>query len=99
MTESTGEERDFPKQAMAGMQVVGRDGNHIGKVKVVRPGDFLLERPYSREIFVPFEHVESLSRADNRITLRISEGEIAEMTWKSLADDNVEEPFKPGSRG
>jgi hypothetical protein len=40
-----------------GMEVVSIDGQALGRVKEVRGGDFLLERPMARDLYVPFDVV------------------------------------------
>jgi hypothetical protein len=40
-----------------GMEVKSIDGEVLGHVKEVRSGDFLLERPFARDLFVPFDVV------------------------------------------
>src|SRR4030088_2741968 len=44
-------------QIHPGMDVVAIDGEHIGKVKEVREGEFLIDRPLARDLWVPFSSV------------------------------------------
>jgi hypothetical protein len=45
------------EQIKVGMDVVGIDGERIGKVKEVRQSDFLVDRPVARDMWVPFSAV------------------------------------------
>ncbi len=78
---------DMSQRLRSEMEVIGRDGNHIGRVLQVRPHDFLLHRPLSPSVFVPFDVIDRVSERDNRITLTVAEGEIAERGWPGLEDD------------
>jgi hypothetical protein len=69
------------------MEVIGQDGNHIGHVREIRPRDFLLHRPGAISVFVPFEFVDEVSEPGNRVILKVTEGQIAEMDWPSLEED------------
>jgi hypothetical protein len=44
-------------QIRPGIAVVGIDGERIGKVKEVRDGKFLVNRPLARDLWVPFTSV------------------------------------------
>jgi hypothetical protein len=44
-------------QIHPGMEVVGIDGESVGKVKEVREGEFLVDRPLARDVWVPFASV------------------------------------------
>ena len=46
-----------PDQVRVGMDVVGIDGEMVGKVKEVRAEDFLLDRPFARDLYVPYRFV------------------------------------------
>jgi hypothetical protein len=61
-----------------GMEVLDRDGNHVGEVKEVRNGDFLLDRSMARDVFVPFAdcHVEN-----GQIRLDVRSSEIDNQGW------------------
>ncbi|HZW04918.1 MAG TPA: BON domain-containing protein [Anaerolineaceae bacterium] len=61
-----------------GMAVVGRDGDFIGTVKRVRPNDFLLDRPWARDIYVPFQ---AIRRLGSRVALNVAADEVGEEDW------------------
>jgi hypothetical protein len=44
-------------QITVGMEVMSIDGHPVGKVKEVRDGDFLLDRPLARDLYVPYTSV------------------------------------------
>ena len=44
-------------QVDIGMQVTSMDGESIGKVKEVGEGEFLVDRPLARDLWVPFSAV------------------------------------------
>lgn len=45
-----------------GLHVVSSDGKTIGRVKEVRESHFLVDRPMSRDIFIPFEACTTVSQ-------------------------------------
>jgi hypothetical protein len=46
-----------PDLIQVGMTVTGSDGDHIGKVKLVRPQEFLIDRPMARDLWAPYTSV------------------------------------------
>ena len=44
-------------EIQVGMDVVGIDGEAIGRVKAVGDSEFLVDRPLARDVFVPFAAV------------------------------------------
>src|ERR1041384_1671359 len=44
---------DMQGQIRPGMEVVGRDGDHVGEVKEVRASDFLVDRSLARDVYIP----------------------------------------------
>ena len=46
-----------PSQVKVGMDVKTIDGQRIGRVKEVRGGEFLVDRPMARDLWVPFDAV------------------------------------------
>ncbi len=44
-------------QITLGMDVVSIDGQRIGKIKAVHAGEFLIDRPHARNLWVPFSAV------------------------------------------
>lgn len=43
-----------------GMEVVGRDGKVVGRVKELRTSDFLLDREMARDLYVPYSALQSV---------------------------------------
>ena len=46
-----------PTQVQVGMEVKSIDGHHIGKIKEIHPDEFLVDRPFARDLWVPFKSV------------------------------------------
>ena len=44
-------------QIQVGMQVVGSDGYDVGKVKMVRAGDFQIDMKYHHDMYAPLTAV------------------------------------------
>jgi hypothetical protein len=44
-------------QVKVGMDVNTVDGQHLGKVKEIRGDEFLLDRPFARDLWVPLSSV------------------------------------------
>ena len=49
-----------PKQLQVGMEVLGTDGEIVGTVKSVAAADFVLNRPWLRDLIVPIEAVRAI---------------------------------------
>lgn len=62
-----------------GMQVAGSDEKSIGQVKEVRRSDFLVDRPLARDVYVPYEAVQSASR--DRVIITVPAGEVNDQGW------------------
>ncbi len=74
-------------QVQAGMHVVGRDHEPIGRVKEVRADDFLIDRPMQPDVYVPFRLVQG-----------VADGEVVLITQAELLDRGDEQRFPmPGA--
>jgi hypothetical protein len=81
-----------PEQIHPGMDVVSIDGTRIGKVKEVRAGDFLIDRPLARDLWVPFtavveagEHGGAFRRGPTQpseVVLGVSAAHVDEQGWQ-----------------
>jgi hypothetical protein len=49
-----------PKQLQVGMEVLGTDGEFVGTVKSIAAANFVLNRPWSRDLIVPLEAVRAI---------------------------------------
>ena len=49
-----------PQQVHVGMQVFGDDGEIVGTVKSVSTADFVLNRPWARDLIVPLEAIRAI---------------------------------------
>ena len=86
------------EQLRQGMGVVSADGDTLGHVKLVRQGDFLLDRPLQRDLYVPFDAVDEV--VDTWVRLTIPARWIDGMGWPSprllaAAGQPVEPPLPP----
>lgn len=71
-------EDEMASRVVQGMEVVDLEGNRVGKVKEVRPTDFLLSRRWSRDVYVPY----FFSNLDgNIVVLHVLENEIEDQGW------------------
>jgi len=74
------------------MDVVSIDGERIGQVKEVREGDFLIDRPLARDLWVPFtavveagEHGGAFRRGPTQpseVVLSVSAAHVDEQGWQ-----------------
>lgn len=80
-----------PEQIQVGMQVTSLDGERLGEVKEVREGEFLLDRPMSRDLWVPFSAVLATSDYTGNIrgpvqpdavVLEVAHARVDEMGWR-----------------
>jgi hypothetical protein len=67
-------------QLREGMDVVGRDGGHIGTVKEVRGNEFLVDRPMARDIFVPFS---ACNVSGGQVQLNVRANEVDNQGWRT----------------
>ena len=67
-------------QLREGMDVVGRDGGHIGTVKEVRGNKFLVDRPKARDIFVPFS---ACNVSGGQVQLNVRANEVDNQGWRT----------------
>lgn len=74
-----------------GMEVVGTDGEPVGRVLEVGPDNFLVERPELTNIFLTFDDVQRI--ADGRVMLNIPVVEVNTMNWPNSPEEagSVEE--------
>jgi hypothetical protein len=55
-----------------GMSVVGIDGQHVGQVKQIRGTDFLIDRRFRRDVYVPLAAVQRIVSEDHPATLFVT---------------------------
>jgi hypothetical protein len=80
------------EQIRLGLDVISIDGQRVGKVKKVRDGEFLIDRPMARDLWVPFtsvveagEHGGAFRRGPTQaseVVLMVSAGEIDHQGWR-----------------
>ena len=76
-------------QVRVGMTVVGADVQRVGHVKEILDLAVLVDRPWHRDIYVPFHAIEE-ARAD-QLVLAIPAAAVGDMDWP--------EPPIPGEPG
>ncbi len=74
-----------------GMEVVGTDGEPVGRVREVGSDNFLVERPGLTNIFLAFDDIQRIT--DGRVLLNIPAVEVDTMDWPSSPEEtgSVEE--------
>ena len=80
------------EQINVGMDVVSLDGERIGKVKEVRPSEFLVDQQLARDLWVPFdavieagEHGGAFRRGptqSSEVVLGVSAAHVDNQGWK-----------------
>jgi hypothetical protein len=80
-----------PDQVHVGMEVMSINGHSLGKVKEVRPNDFLLDRPLARDLYVPYSSVMAAEdyggtfrrgpTAPTEVVLSVSEEHLDDQGW------------------
>ncbi len=71
---------NLESQLKRGMCVEGLHGNKIGEIKEIREGDFLVNRPVARDVYVPFSAVRQV--AHDRVTLNVPADAVDNMDWR-----------------
>ncbi len=61
-----------------GLEVIDRDGQHVGEVTEVRNGDFRMERPMAQDLYIPFADCDV---HDGKVQLNVRSGEIDRQGW------------------
>ena len=74
-------------QIEIGMDVLGVDGHSVGRVKEVRDGDFLLDRPMAHDLYVPYQFVLSVPDRGEKparpteVVLTLTEDQLDKQDW------------------
>ncbi len=73
-------ERDWSSrnEFRPGLEVIDRDGNHVGEVTEVRNGDFRVERPMARDVYIPFADCDV---HDGKVQLNVRSAGIDRQGW------------------
>ena len=70
---------DVSRQARAGMEVVGSDGERVGTVKEVRAEDLLVDRAMRRDLYVPLAAIREVT--GQRVVLTVPADEADDQGW------------------
>ncbi len=62
-----------------GMEVMGADGTPVGTVRRLAADHLLIDRPWRRDVYVPFTAIRAL--VDNWIVLTVPAVEVGQMGW------------------
>lgn len=68
-----------------GMEVLGSDAHHIGRIKEVNEHDFLLRRRLQPTVHVPLDAVTDVT--PKGVMLGVTAGEVDEMWWVHAGED------------
>jgi hypothetical protein len=55
-----------------GMSVVGMNGRHVGRVKQVRGTNFLIDRRFRRDVYVPLAAIQRIIAEDHPASLFVA---------------------------
>ncbi len=58
-------------QPAVGMEVIATNGKRIGQVKEIEEHDFLVNRRWQRDLYLPFSTIERID--GNRVILKVTE--------------------------
>ena len=64
-----------------GMQVVGVDGQPVGRVKEVGRDEFVIDRPMARDVYAPMLYVQNT--LNEQVVLSIPAGQVDHMHWRN----------------
>ena len=64
------------------MEVIGKNGDHIGTVKTVRNRDFLVDRDMARDVYVPFS---AAREENNKVKLDVTADQVDKQDWQTSA--------------
>jgi len=77
----------IPTDVAEGMTVVDSRGEHVGTIKSVRATDFLVDRQFQRDVYVPLSTVDRVMFAgdrfhhDTHVVLRVRRVDIDNDHW------------------
>jgi len=71
--------RDGVFQVSHGMEVVGADGAHVGRLKEMRLDDILVDRPLKRDVSVPHAAIQGVR--GEALILTIPAAQVDQMDW------------------
>ncbi len=78
-TEQVSPESQKRTQLRQDMEVIGKNGKVIGRVKEIRANDFLVDREMARDVYVPVDAVESIGA---QAMLKIADDEVENQDWE-----------------
>lgn len=58
-------------QPRVGMEVTATNGKHIGQVKAIEEKEFLVNRRWQRDLYLPFSTIERID--GDRVILKVTE--------------------------
>src|SRR5438552_9869469 len=70
---------NIASQVQEGMDVVGSDMRPVGVVRNVRDNDFRIDIPMQRDLYAPFDAVQSVTA--DRVILNIPADQVRDMNW------------------
>jgi hypothetical protein len=62
------------------MRVLAVDGREVGRVKEVRPSDFLVDRRHAPDVYVAYQHVCRIDA--NVVQLDLDARQIDDASWR-----------------
>jgi hypothetical protein len=65
------------------MEVLGSDQEFIGEIKELREGDFLVDRPLQRDIYVPYDAIREIYV--DSVTLSMPVDAVDRIGWPTTA--------------
>ncbi len=73
---------DWRREIRPGMSVIGSDGSEVGRVKEVRPSDFLVDRPMARDAVIPYPLIDNLKNRTLMLLVRSDQVGSAKLDMK-----------------
>ena len=76
------------REIQVGMAVMGSDGRTIGQIKQVRASDFLVNREFARDVYIPLSHVVRIGSDDRGVILEehvlidVESSRVDNMNWE-----------------
>lgn len=69
----------------AGMEVIGADNHHVGRVKEVHDTDFIVQRVLQPSVHVPIDAIQDVT--PKGVVLALSAGDVDELFWVHAGED------------
>ncbi len=74
--------QEKPRELVDGLEVVGAEGEPVGRVQEIHAHDFVLSRPDAIDVHVPFSAIQDIT--NDRAMLNVNGDQIDDQYWAHI---------------